>query len=247
MNPRAATNDELLLRRLTENDDESAAAALFLLLYRQSPELQYWLREDYARDAKVRARIDSLAKNTTLPPVARFAELTEDNDSWREEQRRLKRQMPGRIYGGLTWNEVVRLAHHYQAGTLDLGTFLLVRNWRATGHASPFLLWAGLAWLEAVLPSGRRRLLKHLHAALAFVKRYENKTTRRAAVGYADWWKLQTVIYILRNPRPAYRTREVRAHLAGLGLCISALDFRRFCTRHGICRDMRAGRPRKRT
>jgi hypothetical protein len=27
---------------------------------------------------------------------------------------------------------------------------------------------------------------------------------------------------------------------------ISPLDFRRFCTRHGIRRDMRAGRPRKR-
>jgi hypothetical protein len=106
-------------------------------------------------------------------------------------------------------------------------------------------MWAGLAFLESVLPSGRRRLLRHLDDALAFVKRYENKANRRTAVGYADWWKLQTALYILRNPRPSYRTREVRAHLAQLGLRISALDFRRFCKRHGIRRDMRAGRPRK--
>jgi hypothetical protein len=45
-------------------------------------------------------------------------------------------------------------------------------------------------------------------------------------------------------PREAYRTREVRAHLATLGLRISSLDFRRFCKRHGIRRDERAGRPR---
>jgi hypothetical protein len=245
MNPRATAQDELLLRRLAENDDESAAAALFLQLYRQSPELRHWLREDYARDAKLRARFDSLAKNDVPPPVIRFAELTDDHGSWREEQRRLREQVSGRIYGALTWKEVMQLLHHYQAGTLDLGAFLLVRYWRDSGQASPSLMWAGLAFLESVLPSGRRRLLRHLDDALAFVKRYENKAKRRTAVGYADWWKLQTALYILRNPRPSYRTREVRAHLAQLGLRISALDFRRFCKRHGIRRDMRAGRPRK--
>lgn len=45
----------------------------------------------------------------------------------------------------------------------------------------------------------------------------------------------------------SYRTRDVHAYLAKCGLQISSLDFRRFCTRHGIRRDMRAGRPRKLT
>jgi hypothetical protein len=49
---------------------------------------------------------------------------------------------------------------------------------------------------------------------------------------------------MLRHSREAYRTREVRAHLETLGLRISSLDFRRFCKRHGIRRDERAGRPR---
>ena len=247
MTTSAAARDQLLFRRLTENDDESAAAALFLQLYQKSPGLRHWLREDYARDTKLRARVDSIPKNGVLPPVIRFAELTNDRGSWREEQRRLKERLPERVYGGLTWNEVLKLIHTYQAGTLDLGTFLLVRNWRETGHASPFLMWAGLAWLESVLPSGRRRLIRHLNEALAFTRKYENKAMRRAAVGYADWWKLQAALYILRNPRPAYRTRDVRAHLGTLGLDISSLDFRRFCTRHGIRRDMSAGRPRKRS
>jgi hypothetical protein len=37
---------------------------------------------------------------------------------------------------------------------------------------------------------------------------------------------------------------HLRAHLATLSLKISSLDFRRFCKRHDIRRDMRAGRPR---
>lgn len=51
---------------------------------------------------------------------------------------------------------------------------------------------------------------------------------------------------MLRHPRKAYRTRDVRAHLAPLRLRISSLDFRRFCKRHGIARDERSGRPRTR-
>ena len=247
MNPPGPTaKANLLLRRLAEHNDESATAALFLQLYRLSPELRHWLRADYARDAKLRAKVDSLAMRGVPPRVVRFAELTDDNGSWRAELRRLKKQMPGRLYGGLTWNEVVQLVHHYQAGTLDPGTFLLVRQWREAGKASPALIWAGLAFQESVLPSGKRRLLKHLNQALAFVRKYENKAERRTAVGYADWWKLNALFYILRHPRESYSTRDLRAHLATLGLDIGTRDMRRFCKRHGIKRDIQAGRPRTR-
>ena len=80
--------DDVLLRRLADNSDESATAALFLHLYRLSPELRHWLREDYARDAKLRAKLDRGAIRRALPSVVRFADLTDDNGAWREEQRR---------------------------------------------------------------------------------------------------------------------------------------------------------------
>ncbi|MEO6876624.1 MAG: hypothetical protein ABI222_17555 [Opitutaceae bacterium] len=245
--PGPTANSELLFRRLAENNDESATAALFLQLYRQSPELRQWLREEYARDGKLRMKFDGLAMNGVPPQVARFAELTEDNRSWREERRRLKMQMPRGLYGGLTWNGVAQLVHRYQAGTLDPGTFLLVRQWREAGKTTPALIWAGLALLESVLPSGKRRLLKHLNHALSFVKKFENKAERRTAVGYTDWWKLNVLFYVLRHPRESYSTRDLRAHLATLGLDIGTRDMRRFCKRHGLKRDMRAGRPRTRT
>ncbi len=241
-----ASPDDVLLRRLADNNDESAAASLFLQLYRLSPELRHWLREDYARDAKLRGKLEQLGGHDGPPSVVRFADLTDDNDSWHKERQRLKKIVCGRFYGGLTWNEVIELVHHYQAGTLDLGVFLLVREWREAGKPSPSLMWAGFALLESILPSGRRRLLKHLNEALAFVRKYEDRTKRRSIVGYADWWKLHALFYLLRHPQQSYRTRELRAHLARHNLTVSAKDIRRFCARHGIRRDMRAGRPRKR-
>lgn len=240
----SATRDENLLRRLLANSDESAAAALFMQLYRLSPPLRQWLREDYARDGALRDRFDEMAKKDRQ--VTRFAELTGDNRAWLEEQRRLKAIIPLNVYGGLTWQEVVHLVQEYQAGRLDLGAYLFARHWRKAKKPSPFLMWAGLALLESVLPAGRRRLLKHLSDALTFIKKYEDKAQGRSAVGSGDWWKMNTLIYILRHPRPSYSTRELRAHLAKIGLNVSAKEMRRFCGRHGIKRDMLPGRPRRR-
>src|SRR4051812_28144631 len=101
-------------------------------------------------------------------PVSLFAIMTDTN--------KVSDWIAGR-QAGLTWNE-----------TLDLGAFLPVREWREASQPSPSLIWAGLALLDSVLPSGRRRLLKHLNQALAFVKN-TNPKSRRATIGNADWWK----------------------------------------------------------
>jgi hypothetical protein len=229
MNLRPTPQDRVLLQRL----------------YRLSPEFRHWLQNDYARSKILRTRVDSIARQSRPPAIARFAELTDDNGPWLVETRRLKRRITSRIYGGLTWSEVMRLLHQCQAGGVDLGVFLLVQDWRKSGEASPALMWAGLALLDSVLPTGRRRLLRHLDQALAFVRAYEDKAARRSAVGYGDWWKSQVLLHILRHPCDSYSTRELKAQLGSLGLDISARDIRRFCTRHGIKRDMRAGRPSK--
>jgi len=242
----ALVAEEQLLRRLMEHDDESASIALFKQLYQESAQLRRWLRDVYSRDVGLRDRFDDLAMSPDAAHVSRFARLAEENTAWDEERRRLKAEMPEGIYGGLTWSEIVALIHQHQAGTIDPGIFLLVRNWRSAGKPTPALRWAGVAFLESVLPSGRRRLLKHLYGALTFIKKYENKAQRRSAVGYSDWWKLNALFYILRRPCESYRTGELVDHLMSLDLEISAKEVRRFCARYGIRRDMRAGRPRQR-
>lgn len=236
--------------------DDSTVAALKLLadLCRQQPDLRDWLWAEFARDAKARERFGRMIDDPAAAPVDGangFAQLTGEDRAWRKEREWLRRNWNGhapRIYGGLTWSEMEKAVRHYEAGTLDLGTFLLAHDWceaNKNGKVSPELMRASVAFLDTVTRGGQRRLLKHFYKALSFLRRYEVVPKRRSAVGYTEWWKLRALFFMLGHPRASYRTRDLRAHLAALGLEISSLDFRRFCARHGIRRDERAGRPRR--
>ena len=210
--------------------------------------------EDFGRDADTRANFLALVERGDLNGEAMsngFAELAGELDGWLEEKRRMKAQLPAqaaRPFGGLTWEEMETLVRRYEARTLGLNVFLLARDWRKAGEAakaSPRLLQAGADLLDKAIRSGDKRLFVELGNAVELLAGLDPRRLR-AAFGYADWWKLHALVYMLRHPREAYRTREVRAHLETLGLRISSLDFRRFCKRHDIRRDERAGRPRVR-
>jgi len=237
------------------DDDDGAAALLFVECCRQSPALRRWLWRDFARHTNVRASLAKRLRDAAAPKASGahlLAELTGDGRAWKEEQRRLKAELPrlARPYGGLTWPEMEKLVRRYQAGTLDLGTFLLAHGWRSTGgpgKASPALLRAAGAFLDAVVHSGERRVLTHFARALNVLDGYASTAKHRTTLGYQDRWKVHVLFYMLRHPRASYRTRELRAHLAALGLRIGTKDIRRFCSRHGIRRDMRAGRPSARS
>jgi hypothetical protein len=211
--------------------------------------------EDFGRDADTRANFLALVERGDLNGEAMssgFAELAGELDGWLEEKRRMKAQLPTRArcpFGGLTWEEMEALVRRYEARTLGLNVFLLVRDWRKAGEAakaSPKLLHAGADLLDTAIRSGNKRIFVELGNAVELLAGLDPRRLR-TAFGYADWWKLHALVYMLRHPREAYRTREVRLHLEKLGLRISSLDFRRFCKRHGICRDERAGRPRTRS
>jgi len=166
-----AANDESVFRCLAENDDESAAAAILIQLCRQSSALRHWLWEDFGRNAKVRSKFARIVRDGSSFVGANFADLTDDSAGLREEQRRLRAAVSPALYGGLVWSEIATLIRQHQAGTVDLGAFLLAEAWQQTGKTSPLMLWAGAEFLDRVIPSGRRRLLKHLDRALALLKR----------------------------------------------------------------------------
>jgi hypothetical protein len=211
--------------------------------------------DDFGQDADTRANFLALVERGDLNGEAMsdgFAELAGELDGWLEEKRRMRAQLPAqaaRPFGGLTWEEMESLVRRYEARTLGLNVFLLARDWRKAGDAakaSPKLLQAGADLLDTAIRSGEPRQLAELGHAVELLAGLDPRRLR-AAFGYADWWKLHALVYMLRHPREAYRTREVRAHLETLGLRITSLDFRRFCKRHDIRRDERAGRPRVRT
>jgi len=227
---------------------------LLASMCRQFPDLRMWLIEDFVRDADTRANFLSLVERGDFNGEAMssgFAELAGELGGWLEEKRRMQAELPAqatRPFGGLTWEEMEALVRRYEARTLGLNVFLLARDWRKAGEAakaSPKLLQAGADLLDTAIRSGETRQLAELGNAVELLSGL-NPRRLRTAFGYADWWKLQALVYMLRHPREAYRTRDVRAHLEALGLRISTLDFRRFCKRHGIRRDERAGRPRTR-
>jgi hypothetical protein len=227
---------------------------LLASMCRQFPDLGTWLMEDFARDASTRANFLALVERGEFDGEAMsngFAELAGELDGWLEEKRQMKAQLPAQAvhpFGGLTWEEMEALVRRYEAHTLGLNVFLLARDWRKAGEAakaSPKLLQAGADLLDTAIRSGDKRLFVELGNAVELLAGLDPRRLR-TAFGYADWWKLHALVYMLRHPREAYRTRELRAHLETLGLRISSLDFRRFCKRHGIRRDERAGRPRVR-
>lgn len=235
-----------LLRRLIVETDESATVKLFVQLCRRSAALRQWLWEDFARDPAARSRFARLLKGAKAVAVERVSQLTADETPREEELRQLRAKFSDRIYGGLNWREVEALVGQFRAGRADLAAYLLALQWRRAGAAaldSPQLLRCAAAFLDPALRTGDRHRLNQLRTAVALVAASISPRKRRTAIGYSEWWKLQLVSYLLRNPRPSYRTRELHAHLVELGLKVSAKDIRRFCARHGISRDMRAGRP----
>lgn len=232
------------VRRLVAASDEAATLDLFVGLCRSSAALRHWLWEDFGRDADTRETAwRQVAQRRAAPQ--RFIELTDAGAAWREELRRVKARMPRGVYGGLTWSQLEELIATYRAGRTDLGAFLLAQELQRAAsdkERSARLTRAAVEFLQAAWTSPR--LLRQLERAIELTRAHEDRAQRRTSLGYSDWWKFQTLVYFLRHPRPAYRIRDLRAHLATLGLEVSVKDLQRFCSRHGIKRDMRAGRPK---
>lgn len=220
---------------------------------REWPELRQWLCEDFVRDAGLRDRFGAIIDAPDRASETGFglADLAAEASPWRREKAHLLGSNVAtapRLYGGRTWQEMEQLVYRYEGGVTELGVYVLTRYWRKMGARAKFapeLQRAGAELLDGVIRGGESHLLTSLSRALRLL-RPRSRAELRGLLGHSDWWKLQACLYILRNPQPAYRTREVRAHLAKLGVTISSLDFRRFTKRHGIRRDERAGRPRGR-
>ena len=237
---------DALFRQLAAETNESAAVGLFLDLCRSSPALRHWLWEDFARDPSKRAHFARVLKSAAAP--VRFADLAGENNAWQEEAQRLRAKLPRRPYGSLTFDELKELVMHYQAGKTHIGAFLFALEWQRLRPAgpAPALLRGAFRVLDAAMENGTD-LLHQLAKARDLARDFTAGPGRRAAVGYSDWWKLNTLLYVMRHPAPGYALRDVQAHLTTLGLKIAGRDIRRFLAHCGIKRDMRAGRPGKKS
>lgn len=239
---------DALFRTLAAGSDEAAAVQVFVTLCRNSPELRHWLWEDFAREPSTREAFAASLKRTKAGALTRFADLSGDGAAWQEAARELRAKVRGARHGGLSRAEIEALIVRHQAGQTDLAAFLLARQWsrlRQGARIAPRLLRGAFAVVDAALHGGDLTLLRQLGKSGRFNPGGCDAKQRRANLGYSDWWKLHTLHFILRHPAPAYRTRDLVAHLRSVGLNVKAKELRRFLGGHGIRRDMRAGRPRK--
>ena len=234
--------------------EDDAAAAIFIDLCRASPLLRGWLLQEFGRSESVRSRFAQLLEEAgpSSRPGAVLPELAGQRRGYALEKARLKERFAAGIgdaqHGGLSRLDIERLIRRYQAGRIDGGAFLLAYAWRrqAANGATvpPQLLRASSAFLAEATQPGRAGLLADLARALAFLDNHRIGEIGRATFGYAKWWKLSILLYLLNHPKKRYRVREFRDHLAGQKLRVDATDIRKFCKRHGIARDPRAGRPK---
>jgi hypothetical protein len=231
---------------------ENASARLFLRLLKHAPELRYWLDTAFL-DTRVRARLDACLAGREKPPANTrnlLSWLAYSEKPHIEEQARLRKTHVGGktdalIYGGLTRAEVVRLIRKHQAGSIHLAPFLLVHAWRSN-LPDAILLLASACYCERALARDRPDLVRQLGKAAEFYHKKPPGSISRAHYGLSAWWRLSVLHYLLNHPKPAYRTGELKRHLASLGITVEPNDIRRFCKKNGIARDTRPGRPSNR-
>ena len=151
-------------------------------------------------------------------------------------------------YGGLTRTQILACIRRYQAAYIDLAPFLIMCAWRhcpPRAKPAPALLQATTLFMKQAVASGTPRMLRHAAHATAFFNNAPPGTITREHFGHVSWWKLLFFQYILAYPKPLYAIREFHQHLRLQKLEIDKSCLRRLCTRHGIARDMRGGRPKK--
>lgn len=235
-------------QHLTQSE-EIATAEQFCHLCARSDPLRHWLVHEFARDADVRnAFLEVISGNGSIEKWA--AGMAGRGEAWIAEQARLFAGLPNgaRVYGGLTRTEVEKLIRHYQsAGTVNIGAFLLAQRWRKKNAThSVALIRATVAFIAEVVRTENTSLIADFTKAIRYIDSFSTKSKRASTVGYLDWWKLNLLLYILQNPKSAYRMRDFVAHLKSVGLQVGVRHIQRFCSMHHISRDVSSGRPRGR-
>jgi hypothetical protein len=144
--------------------------------------------------------------------------------------------------------EILALIKGYQAGSLDVMAFVLVRLWRRFASSGrrelPFALQAATARYWAALAGDRSgRMGRDLAGVLQFFQERSGRVIGEADFGHASTWKIHLLVYLLDHPRPRYKLGELHDSLPAKYRHVDRRELRDFCQRHGIRRDPRSGRP----
>jgi hypothetical protein len=226
-----------LLRELALPDDAADLRALADLC-RRSLRVRAWLFGRFAREPATQAAFRLfLARPGPLHPPP-----------WRCPSVPVTGAASGGPHGGLSEMEILALIKGYQAGSLDVMAFVLIRLWRrflGSGRREvPFALRAATVRFWTALASDRTgQLARDLADVLQFFRERSGRVIGEGDFGHACTWKIHLLVYLLDHPRAYYRLGELHESLPAKYRHVDRRELRDFCQRHGIRRDPRAGRP----
>lgn len=243
--------DELagLLHELSLHDDASELRH-FAELCRISPRVRTWLFVRFAKEPDTQAKFRAFLRDPTSSPGGLWSPILE------REVVSTPPQVPATDgpFGGLSEAAIWALIKLYQAGHINVLTFLLVRVWRqlaAANQPPPPALWrATLDHWATLVDDGDGHLLRDLRRAVAFFRERPDELSGQSDSDQ-DSWKVHLLLHILDHPQPCYRVRDLcdklpdkfrRIRRSGYPF-VDLREIRRFCEKHGIRRDRRAGRP----
>lgn len=245
--------DELaaLLHELSLHDDASELRH-FAEVCRRSLRVRTWLFGRFATEPATQAKFRAFLRDPSILPDGIWSPLLESEVASRSPE------VPAENgpYGGLSEAAVWALLKQYQAGRINILTFLLVRVWRQlaeAGRPAPPALWqATLDHWAALIndPSGRR--LRDLKRAVRFFEARPEEISGTTGAS-PESWKVHVLLHILDHPQPHYRVGDLydalperfRRIRRNGNPFVDRREVRRFCEMHGIRRDQRAGRRRR--
>jgi len=223
---------------------EAAELRALAELCRCSLRVRAWLFGRFAREPATQAafRLFLAGPDSLHPPPWRRA-------SAHAAQSASGGPAPGEgPHGGLSEMRILALIKGYQAGSLDVMAFVLVRLWRrllGSGRKDvPFALQVATArYWAALVGDGTGRLVRDLSEVLRFFRERSGRAIGEGDFGHASSWKIHVLLHLLDHPRPRYRLGELHESLPAKYRHVDRRELRAFCHLHGIRRDQKPGRP----
>ena len=242
--------DELaaLLHELSLHDDASELRH-FAEVCRSSLRVRTWLFGRFAQEPETQQKFRTFLRDPSVPPDGLWSPVLEKEVASRPPPS----PTAAGEFGGLSESAVWALIKLYQAGQMDVMTFLLVRVWlqiAAAGRSAPPALWrATLDHWAAIVGDGKDGLVRDLARAVAFFHERPDGLADGGDAESTDSWKIHVLLYILDHPQPCYRVGDLFDQLPAKfrrirrngNPCVERREIRIFCEKHRIRRDRRAG------
>lgn len=250
LSPLPAQANELaaLLHELSLHDDASELRH-FAELCRSSLRVRTWLFARFAKEPETQEKFRAFLRDAANLPAGLWSPILE-REVASQPPRAPATDGP---FGGLSEAAIWALIKQYQAGRINILTFLLVRVWRqlaAANRVPPPAVWrATLDHWAALVGDGDGHLIRDLKLAVNFFNDRPGEISGSANVE-PDSWKIHVLLHVLDHPQPCYRVGDLYDRLPEKfrrirrngNPYVERREVRRLCEKHGIRRDQRKGR-----